>query len=221
MEYVILFVLCALCVGMMVVMYNKNQELVEHVKRNEVKISDLEKLVNAAEHDTMIRSRLSNTETRISAVEKNLKSQLIELESKIPAVIQQPAPPVVVAPAELVFTVEEKKVLNGQVELLDTRVRELIDLYNNRVGKTIADLSKKALMLDTNSCVLSPTETCPSGLTKTATFGIISYPHDNRIPKGYYHGGPFNENGCKWLHGGLCCVEHEPIKTATVAAAAT
>lgn len=218
MEYVILFVLCALCVGMMVVMYNKNQELVDHVKRNEVKISDLEKLVNAAEHDTMIRSRLSNTETRISAVEKNLKSQLVELESKIPAIIEQPAPPVVVAPAELVFTVEEKKVLNGQVELLDTRVRELIDLYNNRVGKAIADLSKKALMLDTNACVLSPTDTCPSGLTKTATFGIINYPNENRIPKGYYHGGSFNENGWKWLHGGLCCMEHEPIKTATVAA---
>jgi len=33
---------------MMVVMYNKNQELLDHVKRNEVKINDLEKLVNAA-----------------------------------------------------------------------------------------------------------------------------------------------------------------------------
>lgn len=218
MEYIILLVLCALCVGMMVVMYHKNQELVDHVKRNEVKISDLEKLVNAAEHDTMIRSRLSNTETRISAVERNLKSQLAEVASKIPAVIEQP-PPVVVAPVEVVFTVEEKKVLNGQVELLDTRVRELVDLYNNRVGKAIAELSKKSLMLDANACVLSPTETCPSGLTKTATFGIISYPHENRIPKGYYHGGSFNDHGWKWLHGGLCCIEHEIIKT--VAAAAT
>jgi len=216
MEYVILLLLCTLCVGMMIVMYNKNQELMDHLKRNEVKINDLEKLINAAEHDTMIRSRLSNAETRISAVERNLKSQLAEVASKIPTVMEQPAAPVVV-PAEVVFTVEEKKMLNGQVEFLDNRVRELIDLYNNRVGKAIAELSKKAFMLDTNACVLSPTEICPSGLTKTATFGIISYPHENRLPRGYYHGGPFNDAGWKWLHGGLCCIEFDPIKAAATA----
>jgi hypothetical protein len=210
MEYLILLVFGTLCAGLMMVMYHKNNELHEMIKKNEDKVRDFEKYMNPGEHDSMIRQRMSNTETRVTAVEKSLKSQIADLEAlnrnmaqQIRSIMESETGSRSSAGAGV--TADQSALLTNQIIFVNDRVNTLTAKVDSINDAQLA-VARSALFVDgVNVCVFAPTDVCPPGLTKKATFGIIEHSGDNPVPAGYYIGGQFSDSGWNWMHGGLCC----------------
>jgi hypothetical protein len=210
MEYLILLVFGTLCCGLMMVMYQKNAELFSAIKKNEAKMKDFEKYVNPGEHDTMIRQRMSTTESRITNMERHQRTQ----EDQFTIVTQK-----LHSALDTVNKIQTGPGNSGsglsaeQVEILTNQITFVNDRVNN-IGTEIQALNNaqlylagKALLLETNVCVFSQAEACPPGMKKVGTFGVIEHSAEHLIPSGYFKGGKFNDNGWDWLHGGMCCVE--------------
>lgn len=207
MEILVLIVFGTLCAGLMMVMYQKNSELFEAIERNEAKIRELEKGRNSVEQDSLIRQRLSTTESRVTTLERLMKTyggDLDKLKAGGPAVQNNAAS----APAaDSAAVVQQQQVLSNQILFVNERVTKMATQFDQLNNAQVFLASKAVLSENANVCVFSNTETCPPHMRKFATFGIIGHSGDMPIPNGYYQGGPFNDNGWNWIHGGLCCPE--------------
>ena len=210
----LVFIVCAaLCGGMLMVLYQRNAELMEIVKSNEDKLRELEKSLNPAEHDTMVRSRLSNTEVRVTALEKLIKSHTVDLDmvgKQVRSVLSGGGGAVSkdATVSQGNANSEQVQVLTNQIIFVNDRVNGVVARVDALVNAQNALATRALMMENTNMCILSSTDTCPPKMTKSATFGIIAHTGQNPIPPGYYPGGQFAEvdNGWNWLHGGLCCM---------------
>lgn len=191
----------------MLVMYQKNSELYEMIKRNEDKIKDFERNLNPAEQDSLIRSRISSTESRVTALERLIKAHTGDIDT-IKMQIRNggpPAPETAAQPAAVAN--DQAQLLSNQIIFVNDRVNAVaarFDALNN--AQNI--IASRAMMLEnTNVCVFSSTESCPPRMRKMATFGIIAHSGESPVPPGYYLGGAYNDAGWNWFHGGLCCME--------------
>lgn len=207
MEILVLMVFGTLCAGLMMVMYQKNAELFEAIERNEVKIRELEKGRNSVEQDSLIRQRLSTTESRVTALERLIKTHsgdLDKLKSAGPVGQETSGGATGVDTAAVV---QQQQVLSNQILFVNERVTKIATQFDQVNNAQLYLASKAVIAENANVCVFSNTENCPPHMRKFATFGIIGHSGDMPIPTGYYQGGPFNDNGWNWIHGGLCCPE--------------
>lgn len=209
MEFLVLIVFGTLCAGLMMVMYQKNSELFEAIQRNEDKIKELERNRNSVEQDSLIRQRLSNTESRVTLLERLTKAHTGDLDSI--KTRQEKAGPVEQARSNTAalasVTPEQMQVLSNQIIFVNDRVTALTTKFDALNNAQLYLASKALIMENANVCIFSNTENCPPNMKKMATFGFIGHSGESPVPTGYYLGGPFNDNGWNWIHGGLCCVE--------------
>mmetsp|Transcript_14309 Transcript_14309/g.28524 ORF Transcript_14309/g.28524 Transcript_14309/m.28524 type:complete len:213 (+) Transcript_14309:24-662(+) len=207
MEYLILLVFGTLCVGLMLVMYQKNSELYDAIRRNEEKIKEFERYSNPGEHDSMIRQRMSNTESRVTSLEKLLKNHNDKFElvdQKVNSALEGGAS---AGGSGGAVSEEQNKVLTNQIVFVNDRVNQIANQVE-ALSTAQTYLAGRALMLEnTNVCVFSGTESCPPNLKKVGTFGVIDHSPEKIVPPGYFQGGAFNAEGWNWIHGGLCCME--------------
>lgn len=193
-------------------LFQKNSDLMESVKGHEEHIRELEKYLNPTEKDSMIRSRLSTTETRVTALDRTVKAQTVDIDmimKQVKSLLNNPGQQVSAQQAggipedtQRQFELYKKELifLNERTSSIANRVDLIVTAQNN--------LAVKALIMEnTNVCVMSSTDACPPRMVKVATFGIIAHSGQNAVPTGYFIGGPFNENGWNWLHGSMCCME--------------
>lgn len=207
MEILVLIVFGTLCAGLMMVMYQKNSELFEAIERNEAKIRELEKGRNSVEQDSLIRQRLSTTESRVTALERLMKTHSTDLDKlKATGPVDQNNAAGAAA-VDNAAVVQQQQLLSNQILFVNERVTKVATQFDQLNNAQIF-LANKAIMAENaNVCVFSNTENCPPHMRKFATFGIIGHSGDMPIPAGYYQGGAFNDNGWNWIHGGLCCPE--------------
>lgn len=204
MDFLVLLVFGTLCMGLMMIMYRKNSELSEAIQRNEDRIKDFERSRNSVEDDSLIRKRLSNTESRVTFLEKLAKihtADLAEVKTRGGPVEQSK----VNTAASPTVTAEQMQVLSNQIIFVNDRVTKLDSSFDAVNNAQIYLASKAVMMENSNVCIFSNTDNCPPHLKKFATFGIIAHSGDNALPTGYYMGGSFNDNGWNWIHGSLCC----------------
>lgn len=179
------------------VMYQKNSELNDLITLNQDRIKDLERAITPGENDSILRSRVSNTESRATQLERAVKQLAIdfgELESNLPEKVRQLAS------------------ANAGGGPLGTEQMELVNHQINFLNDKINNLARSTLNLEQgNTCILSENTYCPDGFTRTATFGFIAFNPDNVVPSGYYYGDRHNADWA-WLHGGLCCVKAQSLQ---------
>lgn len=206
----ILIVVCVLYGGVLVVLYQRNAELTEAVHGHEEKIRELEKYLNPTEKDSMIRTRLSTTETRVTALDRLVKAHSTDIDmvtKQMQQVLNNPNGVPQQQQQAGGVGADQAQVLSNQIIFVNDRVTAV----SNRLDAVVTaqnNLAIKAMTMEnTNICVFSSTETCPPRMQKAATFGIIAHSGNSPVPPGYYMGGPFNDNGWNWMHGGLCCME--------------
>lgn len=207
MEYIILIVFGVLFSGILLVMFQKNAELHDLIQKHEEKIQNMEKYINPIENDSLIRQRLSNTESRVTAVEKLLRSHTSDIDILAKRLKENNQASAVAGVVAGGATAEQIQALSNQIIFVNDRVSTVAAQVES-VNAAQTYLATKSVMFENaNICVLSGTENCPPNMRKMATFGIIGHSGDSPIPKGYFVSGPFNDNGWNWVHGGLCCVE--------------
>ena len=215
----LVLIVCAILYGgVLIVLYQRNADLSETVKGHEEKIRELEKYLNPTEKDSMIRTRLSTTETRDTALDRVLKTQAADLDMVTkqmqlvlagnPQLASQQerkpegdtAIPGLADAGQLQAVTDQVIFVNDRVTNIAERVDAVINAQNN--------LARKSMIMEgTNICIFTSTDACPPRMQKAATFGIIAHLGASPIPPGYYIGGAFNDNGWNWIHGGMCCME--------------
>jgi hypothetical protein len=212
MASMIVLIVCALLYGgVLVVLFQKNTELAEAVKGHEEHIRELEKYLNPTEKDSMIRSRLSTTETRVTALDRAVKAHATDIDmvsKQVQALLGNPSAVRFPQPGQAAANDAQKfEEIGNQLMFVNDRVNSIA----NRVDLIVTaqnNLAMKALVMEkTNVCIFASADSCPPRMVKTATFGIIAHSGQSPVPHGYWIGGPFNDNGWNWLHGSYCCTE--------------
>eukprot|EP00600_Ochromonadales_sp_CCMP1393_P004088 CAMPEP_0174992146 /NCGR_PEP_ID=MMETSP0004_2-20121128/22348_1 /TAXON_ID=420556 /ORGANISM="Ochromonas sp., Strain CCMP1393" /LENGTH=172 /DNA_ID=CAMNT_0016246099 /DNA_START=242 /DNA_END=760 /DNA_ORIENTATION=+ len=165
----------------------------------------------------MIRQRMSTTEARITAIERQMRTHEDKVElvtQKVHTALQTanalktahhtdtPSPKKEVAPATV--SDERAEVLTAQISFVNDRVTEVVQQIDG-LNRGQSFLASKALIMENNVCVLAHNDACPPNMKKVGTFGLIEHNPENLIPVGFVRGEAFNNNGWNWLHGGLCC----------------
>lgn len=209
MDFIVLLVFGTLCTGLMLVMYQKNSELYEMIKKNEDKIKDFERNLNPAEQDSLIRSRISSTESRVTALERLIKAHTGDIDTIKMQIRNSGSPGAADTPQQqqVALGAEQVQLLSNQIIFVNDRVNAITARFDD-VNNAHNIVASRAMMLEnTNVCVFSSTESCPPRMKKMATFGIIAHSGENPVPPGYYLGGAYNDVGWNWFHGGLCCME--------------
>lgn len=216
-----LFIVVVLYTGTIMVMYQKNVDLHEVLKRNEDKIEELKRLMNFADHDSVLRSRVSNAESRITTLEKTMRTQLADVGTTVSQAIAFEVKNAVKPEIEKIL-VNDRAVTTNQLEWTNSQINQLREHVNYVIGDfdklntAQLYLAKKTLLFENaNVCIFSSIDTCPTHLSKVATFGIITHSPDNVLPTGYFLGGKHNDNGWNWMHGGLCCMEQSIIQSTS------
>lgn len=96
-------------------------------------------------------------------------------------------------------TTEVTHHISLRLDNIETHVAQLI--------KTGQYLAEHSLLLETaNVCVFTPTDECPRGMKPLNRFALGTFHAEGKLPQGYLDSGPFNDNGWKWMQGGLCCL---------------
>lgn len=203
MEFIILLVFAIMCSGLLMVMYQKHSELTDLISNNQDKIKFLETAINPGENDSVLRGRVSNTESRVSNVERMLKSitdQINQLATANAAVTGN----AVATAAAGGASEEQMHLINHQINFVNDRVTKLIESIN-KVDNAVTLLSQTTLAINKgNLCIFSSNQECPPGLTMAMTFGFITHNPQGNLPVGYFTGGN-HAPGWDWMHGGLCC----------------
>lgn len=208
MEFIILLVFAIMCSGLLMVMYQKHSELTDLIATNQEKIKFLESAANPGESDSVLRGRVSNTESRVSQVERLVKALNEKMDTVGTNAVA--AGDAAVAPAAGGATEEQMTLINHQINFVNNRVTTVIESVT-KVDNAVTYLSQKALLTDQgNVCVFSSSTDCPAGMTMTLTFGVIGYNPQKNLPTGYFVGANHSPDW-DWMHGGLCCVNVEKM----------
>jgi hypothetical protein len=178
------WVLFAAAAGMSGWVWKQNLSLIEELRLSEQRIGDLEghRSLNQ-ESVTDIIKRMTNAEDT-SAILRPLQTQLGAVQSQL-------------------NTLQKEVSINQESIKVHTSDIKLVYGHHKALEANTVHFD------DANICVMASNTVCPIGMTRTGTFGIISYNPEHLVGTGLYLKGQFSDNW-DWLHGGFCC------KTAAV-----
>ncbi len=207
---VVPFLLFFLCAAFSAHLWKQNVTLFEELQAVQHKLNDLNKESDLND----INFRINAIDTRAGALERLQRASAADLNEVLNGEIKT---------HDHKHTEEALQVMRKQVNDLGSK----ISMHSQDIGtvsKSLNALSANTLKLDDGMGICVLAGSCPTGFTRTGTFGTILHNPDQMIGAGMKIGSNFG-NGWDWLHGSLCCknarkLDPKPAAVETKPAAA-